>query len=61
MFFLDHPELMVTESMKRNAIEEIENSISWLRANLERIDGWATLVHSHSLISENQSFVPARD
>lgn len=40
MFFLDHPELMVTESMKRNAIEEIENSISWLRANLERIDGW---------------------
>ncbi|XP_053979682.1 glutamyl aminopeptidase-like [Hylaeus volcanicus] len=38
-FFLEH-ELGVTESTKRNAIEEIENSIKWLDANVQNIDWW---------------------
>ncbi|XP_076239351.1 glutamyl aminopeptidase [Calliopsis andreniformis] len=40
MFFLEHPELKVTESTKRNAMEEMENSINWLNTNLGKIDEW---------------------
>ncbi|XP_076628458.1 glutamyl aminopeptidase [Colletes latitarsis] len=41
-FFREHDDLGVTESTKRNAIEEIENSIDWLDANVQNIDRWLT-------------------
>ncbi|KOC70006.1 Glutamyl aminopeptidase [Habropoda laboriosa] len=39
-FFLNQPDLKVTENSKRNAIEEIENNINWLDANVRSIDRW---------------------
>ncbi|XP_043581550.1 glutamyl aminopeptidase-like [Bombus pyrosoma] len=39
-FFLREVELKVTENAKRNAIEEIENSINWLEANSQSIEQW---------------------
>lgn len=39
-FFLEHPELRVTEGAKRNALEEIENSINWLDANKRTVEEW---------------------
>ncbi|CAK9820849.1 Glutamyl aminopeptidase [Anthophora plagiata] len=39
-FFLNQPDLKVTENSKRNAIEEIENSIYWLDTNVRNIDRW---------------------
>ncbi|KZC03967.1 Glutamyl aminopeptidase [Dufourea novaeangliae] len=41
-FFLRHPDLGVTESAKRNAIEEIENNINWLKTNMQNIERWLT-------------------
>nr|XP_034173930.1 glutamyl aminopeptidase-like [Osmia lignaria] len=41
-FFLKHSDLRITETTKRNAIEEIEDSISWLDANVQSIAEWLT-------------------
>nr|XP_003703002.2 PREDICTED: glutamyl aminopeptidase-like [Megachile rotundata] len=41
-FFMEHSDLKITETMKRNAIEEIENSINWLDANMQDIEEWLT-------------------
>ncbi|XP_031845026.2 glutamyl aminopeptidase [Nomia melanderi] len=41
-FFLRHADLGVTETEKKNAIEEVENSVNWLTANTRSIDRWLT-------------------
>ncbi|CAL7934472.1 unnamed protein product [Xylocopa violacea] len=39
-FFLKELDLKVTENAKRNAIEEIENSIDWIETNARSIERW---------------------
>lgn len=41
-FFLRHGDLGVTETAKKNAIEEVENNVNWLTANTRSIDRWLT-------------------